>query len=131
MNRGLTVLLNNAHFEFYLCASFASRSSSPKPSFYWSLKTLLTLANVIGGMPGHFFKVMYPLSPKISQTTFQKIQNSIPKTDVADVMHCNQIIDNETKRLLSTVCKATPKPDASTFIYRKYTTRITLPPCIQ
>ena len=56
MNRGLTVLLNNAHFEVYLCASFASRSSSPKPSFYWSLKTLLTLANVIGIRQGSFLK---------------------------------------------------------------------------
>ena len=54
MNRGLTVLLNNAHFEFYLCASFVSRSSSPKPSLYWSLKTLLALANVIGIGQGIF-----------------------------------------------------------------------------
>ena len=54
MNRGLTVLLNNAHFKFYLCASFASPPSSPKPSLYWSLKTLLTLANVIGIGQGIF-----------------------------------------------------------------------------
>ena len=72
---------------------------------------------------------MWFIGVEVEQETSAPLPKKNPGS--APVMYCSQTIDNETERLLCTVCKATPKPDASIFLYRKYTTRLTLPHRIQ